>query len=276
MSLILDALKKLDREKSSHRKGTANIAAEILRPDPRRPRERILLYFSAVSLTAVAAAAITYGVMGGFGFLWKSSPPAPVNPPAPSQQVASAPPKSRPLPKSSPPSRVNPPAPSQQVASAPPKSDSLAKSSPPAPVNPPAPGQQVPPAPLSREPVRDARKEISRVPPKIQESEESNPPATSPGEKKAGQNVISKEAEVAPGSAKKFPEPTPKESATAPPLLKISGIVWHEEPSERRAVINGSFTKEGSVIEGVKVVEIFPTRVRFSHNGRTFEISVFE
>ncbi|MGA2959668.1 MAG: general secretion pathway protein GspB [Thermodesulfobacteriota bacterium] len=59
-------------------------------------------------------------------------------------------------------------------------------------------------------------------------------------------------------------------------MLKISGIVWHEEPSERRAVINGSFTKEGSVIEGVKVVEIFPTRVRFSHNGRTFEISVFE
>jgi hypothetical protein len=143
-------------------------------------------------------------------------------------------------------------------------------------VNPPALGQQVPPAPLSREPVRDTRKEISRVPQKIQESQESKPPATSPGEKKGGQNVISKEAEVAPGSAKKFPEPTRKESATTPPLLKISGIVWHEEPSERRAVINGSFTKEGSVIEGVKVVEIFPTRVRFSHNGRTFEISVFE
>jgi general secretion pathway protein B len=248
MSLILDALKKLDREKSSRRKGTANIAAEILRPDPRLPRKRILLYFSAFSLTAVAAAAITYGLVGGSGFLWKPSSPSPVKPPAPSQQAASPPPKS----------------------------DSLAKSSPPSPVNPPALGQQVPPASLSREPVRDAREEISRVPPKIQESAERNPPATSLGEKKAGRNVISKEAEVAPGGAKKFPEPTPKESATTPPLLKISGIVWHEEPSERRAVINGSFTKEGSVIEGVKVVEIFPTRVRFFYNGRTFEISVFQ
>ncbi len=276
MSLILDALKKLDREKSSRRKGTANIAAEILKPDPRRPRKRILLYFSVVSLTAVAAAAITYAVMGGSGFLWKSSPPSPVKPPAPSQQAASAPPESGFLPKSSPPSRVNPPAPSQQVASTPPKSDSPPKSSPPAPVNPPAPSQQVSPVPPSGGPVRDAREEIKRVPQKIQESAESNPPTTSPGEKKTGQNVISKEAEVAPGRAKKFPEPAPKESATTPPRLKISGIVWHEEPSERRAVINGSFTKEGSVIEGVKVVEIFPTRVRFSHNGRTFEISVFE
>ena len=276
MSLILDALKKLDREKSSRRKGTANIAAEILRPDPRLPRKRILLYFSAFSLTAVAAAVITYGVVGGYGFLWKSSPAAPVSPPASTQQVASAPPQSGPLPKPSPPAPVNPPAPSQQVPSAPLKSDSLPKPSPSAPVNPPALGRQAPPAPPSRTPVPDAREEISRVPPKIQESAESNPPATSPVEKKASRNVVSKEAEVAPGGAKKFPEPSSKESATTPPRLKISGIVWHEEPSERRAVINGSFTKEGSVIEGVKVVEIFPTRVRFFHNGRTFEISVFE
>jgi len=304
MSLILDALKKLDREKSSRRKGAANIAAEILRPDPPRPQKRILLYFAAVSLTAVAAAAITYGVMGGFSFLWKTSPPAALKPPAPSQQAQPALPKPGSMLKSSSPASVNPPAPSKQVASVPtrsgsppksspplpgkppepslqdasvpPKPDSPPKSSPPAPVTPPAPGQQVSPAPPSGEPVRDAREEITRVPQKIQESAESETPASSPGEKKASQNVISKGAEVAPGSARKSPEPPPKESATTPPLLKISGIVWHEEPSERRAVINGSFTKEGSVIEGVKVVEIFPTRVRFSHNGRTFEISVFE
>ena len=39
MSLILDALKKLDREKSSRRNGTANIAVEILRPDAPVPRK---------------------------------------------------------------------------------------------------------------------------------------------------------------------------------------------------------------------------------------------
>jgi hypothetical protein len=305
MSLILDALKKLDREKSSRRrKGAANIAAEILKPDPPRPQTRTLVYFAAVSLTAVAAAVITYGLMGGFGSLWKTSPPAAVkssepsqlvppappkpgsmltssspasvNPPVPSKQVASVPTKSGPPKKSSPPLPGKPPAPTLQDTFVPPKPDSPPKSSSPVPVTPPAPGQQVSPAAPSGEPVRDAREEIKRVPQKIQDSAESKTPASFPGEKKPSQNVISKGEEVAPGSARKSPDPPPKESAATPPLLKISGIVWHEEPSERRAVINGSFTKEGSVIEGVKVVEIFPTRVRFSHNGRIFEISVFE
>jgi general secretion pathway protein B len=231
MSLILDALKKLDREKSSRRSGTANIAIEILRPDLPRPGKRNLLYFAAVSLTAVATVAITYGVMGGFGFLSKSSPPALVNPPASTQQVAPPP--------------LEP--------------GSLMKPSPPAPVSPPALTQQVAPAPpLTPEPVRDARDEISRVPPKIQNQAESKPPAISLGEKKTRQNVISQEADVAPGT------------------IKLSGILWHEEPSERRAAVNGTVITEGSVIEGVKVVEIFPTRVRFSYNGRPFEISMSE
>jgi general secretion pathway protein B len=91
MSLILEALKKLDREKSSRRTGTANIAVEILRPDLLRPGKRIPLYFAAIFLTAVAAAAITYAVVTQFGFLSKSSPPAPVGALTPSQQVVPAP-----------------------------------------------------------------------------------------------------------------------------------------------------------------------------------------
>jgi hypothetical protein len=63
---------------------------------------------------------------------------------------------------------------------------------------------------------------------------------------------------------------------SSPPQLKISGIMWHDEPSQRRAVINGIFTNEGSTIEGVEVVEILPTRIRFLHQGRPFEISIFE
>jgi len=222
MSLILDALKKLDREKSSRRNRTASIAVEILRPDRPRSGKKIPLYFAAVSLTAIAAAALTYGMIAGFGFPSKSSPPAPVNLPPPSQEVA--------------------------------------------------------PPPASREPVREARDEISRVPPKIQtpaESRaESKDPATVQVEKKASQKVVPEEANVAPGNAKRTAEPTPKESAPTPPSLKLSGILWHEEPSERRAMINGMILIEGSVIEGVKVVEIHPTRVRLSHNGRPFEISI--
>jgi predicted nuclease with RNAse H fold len=44
----------------------------------------------------------------------------------------------------------------------------------------------------------------------------------------------------------------------------------------RRVVINGSFISEGFQIEAVKVVEIFPTRVRFSYQNQVFEVSAFE
>ena len=67
---------------------------------------------------------------------------------------------------------------------------------------------------------------------------------------------------------------TPNGSATTPPLLKLSAIVWYEQPSERFAMINGMKANEGSVIEGVKVVEIHPTSVRFLYNGQHFEISM--
>ena len=224
MSLILDALKKLDREKSSRRNAAANIAIEILRPDLPRPGKRTPLYFAAISLTAVATAAITYAVVE-LGFLSKSSPPTPMNPPAPSQQVA--------------------------------------------------------PAPLSHEPVRDTRDEISRVAPKIQIPAESKKPESFPVEKEVDRKVIPEEASVAPEKRKipteqtpPSPQQTPKESPTTPPSLKISAIVWYEEPSRRFAMINGTITYEGSVIEGVKVEEIYSNRVRFSYNGRPFEISI--
>jgi general secretion pathway protein B len=208
MSLILDALKKLDREKSSRRNGTANIAFEILRADPPRPAKRMLRYFAAVFITAVATACITYAIIAGFGVLSKSSPPATVSPPAPGRQVASV------LP--------------------------------------------------SREPVGNSRDEISPVPAKIRDSAESKESVTTPSGKKAGRDIFTKEPA----------EPAPRVSAAAPPSLKLSGIIWQEEPGERRAMINGTIATEGSLIEGAKIVEIYPTRVRFSYNGKPFEISL--
>jgi general secretion pathway protein B len=220
MSLILEALKKLDREKSSRRTGTANISVEILRPDLPSSGKRIPLYFAAISLTAVVAAAITYGVVTRFGILSKSSPPASVGASAPSQQVFSA--------------------------------------------------------PLSREPIRDARDEVGRMPPKVQDHAKSKTPVAPLSEKEESPKVISEEADLAPADIKKPAERTPDGSATTPPSLKVSGIVWSEEPSKRFAVINGTVTTEGSVIHGVKVVEIHPTRVLLSNKGQSFEISLFK
>jgi general secretion pathway protein B len=236
MSLILDALKKLDREKSARRNGTVNIATEILRPDQLRPAKRVRLYFVVIFLTAVATAAITYALIS------KSSPPKPLILSAQTQQIASA--------------------------------------------------------PLSQEAGHDARDDISRIPLKIQKPAESRKPAEAKKqpevrssaesktlsenknvnipleEKTATEQVISEEPVVAPVITKKPPEQTPKVSSTTPPSLKLSAIVWYEEPSKRFAMINGMIATEGSVIDGVKVIEIQPTSVRFLYNDQRFEISI--
>ena len=248
MSVILDALRKLDRERSSRRSAAANIAVEILRPDLPRPGKKFPLYVAAVSLTAIAAVVITYAVMLKFGFLPKSSPPEQKSPPVSTQPIATALPDSNLLSRSSPPGSTNLPASTQQRAPVPLDSGFPSKSSPPAPAKPALPSQQVAPAPLSREPARDARDEITRVPPKIQAPAESKP--------------------------SKMGAPPSNGSATTLPSLKLSAIVWYEEPSKRFVMVNGVIANEGSVVEGVKVEKIYPDRVRFSHNGRPFEIPI--
>ena len=54
--------------------------------------------------------------------------------------------------------------------------------------------------------------------------------------------------------------------------MRVSGIVWSEDSSQRIAVVNGVTVAEGDSIEGVRVVQIFPTRVRFLQNESVFEI----
>ncbi len=93
MSLILDALKKLDREKSTRRDGNANIAAGILRPAPPRPGRKNRLYVIALSLSALAAAGVTYAVME-YGSPQKTETtgpgPAAAQSPAPAKQQVAA------------------------------------------------------------------------------------------------------------------------------------------------------------------------------------------
>lgn len=265
MSVILDALKKLDRENLLRRSGAPNIAAEILRPDPPLPGRRIPMYIVVIALTAVAAAALTYAVVG-FRSVFHSSPSAPARSPASPQQATSPPLDPGSLLKASPPALTNSPASSQQAASAASNSDSLPKSSPPAPANPPALNQQVAPAPVSPEPVRDVRSEMNRVPLKIQNPAENKKPEPSVNEEETDQDVTLESEPPTPQ--------TPTGPATNPASLRLSAIVWHEDRSKRIAVINGSIATEGSVMQGVKVEEIYTDRVRLSQNGRLFELSL--
>lgn len=248
MSVILDVLRKLDRDKSSRRSAAANIALEILKSDPPRSPKRNSLYFAAIGATAFATAAITYTLMG-FGFLSKSTAPGSVNPPTASQEVAQVQLYSGSPSTSSLPPAKSPPVSSQKVTPAPPALDQ--------PESPAPSSRKVTSAPLPPESSRDARD--NQAPPEVRAPAENKIPAISPGEKEASPTL---------------PQQTPDKSAVILPSLKISAIIWYEDPSRRFAMINDTMTHEGSVIEDVKVEEIHPNRVRFSHNGRHFEISV--
>jgi general secretion pathway protein B len=65
----------------------------------------------------------------------------------------------------------------------------------------------------------------------------------------------------------------PADQATAAPAdIKLSGIAWQEERRARRAVVNGFLMKEGGVVSGARITDIFQNRVRFSLSGKSFEI----
>ncbi len=271
MSVILDALRKLDREKASRRPGTAPIASEILKASLPRSERRLSLYIVIVAFTAVAAAVITYGVVDyrfkAPGISDKASPP-----PSPPASVRS------PLP-----APLNPPA---EAPQAPPEPPNSGKPAAPAAVrralSPPPPAHQVEPAPSvppPPQPAQEAHDQMNRIPPRAESASESRavspslPSALSVDEKKAPLSVVPEKPNNAPGNTEPPAERQPAvEPPSTPPSLKLSAIVWHEEPSKRIAMINGTISTEGSVVEGVKVEEIHPDRVRLSYGGRVFEI----
>ncbi len=227
MSVILDALRKLDREKSLRRKGTANIAVEILRPDLTHPGRRISIYIVTVAVVAIAAAAITYGVISEFGFLSKSSPPATKSASVSGQQVApvsrqSAVPSTLPVPAPAHP----PAASSQKVGPAPPESAAPSKPSIQTSANPPAAAQQVPRASIPSVPARSAQDEMSRVSPQVQSpaekkdhtdvTVETKSPVPPVVDKKRSQDITSKGVDILP---KKTIEPSPNITAANPGSL---------------------------------------------------------
>ncbi len=87
--------------------------------------------------------------------------------------------------------------------------------------------------------------------------------------------VVPQPLSAAPVPPAKLSDKTPVEPQTAAPTdsaLVISGIAWQDERQLRRAVINGSLVGEGAEIAGAKVIEIREYLIRFSRNGRSFEI----
>jgi general secretion pathway protein B len=100
----------------------------------------------------------------------------------------------------------------------------------------------------------------------------SSPPPERPAETPATRPRAVSRPQPAETAANKERE-TPGNSANGSAArLRVSGIVWQEERSARRAFINGNIASEGSVIDGARIMEIYPGRIRFSREGKWFDV----
>ncbi len=252
MSVILDALKKLDREKASLREGTFDIAAEILRADYPPPRKRANLLIFTIALTLVTTLFIVY-ILLKFGFLKEPSPPPRVIFPQSGINGEPPLPETLPKPKTLPPS-VKHPLVKKEVAEL---------------------------APLIKETIQDKEKRTiqrkEETPPSKEKSSiEASPPHPLSGGKEVGQDRIIEKKETSSEISTIHSESSTNKTDIPPSLIKISAIVWAQDPSERFAMINGMKAIEGSFVEGMKVVEIYPSSVLFLYNNQYFEASILK
>jgi hypothetical protein len=221
MSLILEALKKVEKDKSRGLQ-KQNISSDILQSDRlradcgadrfrtslRTKRGRALLISCIVFSAAVLLAAAGAGINHLLSAKGNPSPAAPaVSKPERPAEAA--------------PALVKP----AQPEAAPPAAEV---------VRPPA----------SREMPRHTEKDTEKV-------RLVKPPA-------------------APAQSRRAPVETSVREE--PPPVTIGGIIWSEESSRRRALVNGSTVKEGDTVDGVRVERIDSGRVLFSADGKTFAI----
>lgn len=217
MSLILDALRKLDRDRAAGNVGHRDLSAEILKAGELPGRRGILPVVIALGGAACVAALL---LIGGYG---PRSGDAPAVSPVSSIQARQTVPAPQP---SAPAAAATPAPPPAAVSAVPSESDARTKQ----------PGMAA----------GDSR------------------PATTKGRVSAKREVDTQRP------------PRSGEATASRPDVKISGIVWQEESSESKAMINGRVAREGETVDGMKILEIHPTRVRLSYDGKSFNVGMFE
>ena len=211
MSLILDALKKLDREKAAKSGGNGDITAEILKAGDTPRRGGILPLLFTLAITASVAVVITYMAVSG-------------SHPRTGDTLTTAPAA-------------------------------------------PAPNPTVPKGIAERGSIST---EASQAP------HSAVTGAVRPDKAKKAHEVTAKGHPSVGAVTPTKRTARPEQGSVNPPVLKVSGIIWQDVPSERKAVINGTVTREGDSVEGVKVLEIYPTYVVVSSKGKSFKVKMFD
>ncbi|HTY20612.1 MAG TPA: general secretion pathway protein GspB [Geobacteraceae bacterium] len=122
--------------------------------------------------------------------------------------------------------------------------------------------------PLPAEPVSSmapTSQWISKAPPAKKSAPANKPPVDiTPGQRSHAVTAQSAEPTT----------PAKQDAKPVPPPLQVTGIAWQKDNADRLAIVNGRQVGEGAVIEGAKVEEILPDRVRFSIDGRIIEVSL--
>lgn len=86
-----------------------------------------------------------------------------------------------------------------------------------------------------------------------------------------------KQSEVKRPVVRTQPAPAAAIRPAAPvmvPPLKVNGIAFQDESTDRVAIVNGVSVSNGSIIEGAKVEDIQKDRVRFSYGGEKFDVTL--
>jgi cytoskeletal protein RodZ len=229
MSSILDALRKLDEQKSVRRQPQVDVARGVVRGTTPPPGMRVRPWQLGVALMVVAllSTAITF---------WATRQPwkSPVQPPQPPAGATAVP-------------QAAPATPAQ--ASAVPTTQQQPVASRPSPAKPRTATPTPVPMPLP------AKRAILA-------------PAVTPVPAPATQATTAPLAEPALVEA---PRP-----AVAPPVpsLKVTGIGWQKDAASRYAVINGTAVGEGGSVDGARVEEILPDKVRLKTGDRVIELGL--
>ncbi len=212
MSVILDALKKLEREKASRRNGPVDIVPEITVPSARREKSGKWKIASMVTGAIIFTAVATTLVMTSLISRDKKAAP-----------VVSA--------------------------------------------NASMPQDETPAAAVSAPPVQAIpENRPSPVPETMNRSSgELDRPAL------RDENSSAEQAQVSQPRIRKNPETAPVDAAP-PASIMVSGIAWQDDRADRRAVVNGALVGEGATAGGARVVRIYRDKVRFSVDGRTFDV----
>ncbi|HEY6838301.1 MAG TPA: general secretion pathway protein GspB [Geobacteraceae bacterium] len=128
------------------------------------------------------------------------------------------------------------------------------------------------PAPVSR-PLQGVKTPPAQSPAAPAVARTATPPVISaPAARDHGATFTTEppaEVQVTPAVAPAAPSVS---TGPALPDLKVSGIAWQKDASSRMAMVNGATVVGGGKVSGARVEEIFPDRVRFSFEGKSFDV----